>query len=155
LPPDTAVWNRVERIAREVFRAYNYHEIRTPILEEEQLFARGVGADTDIVSKEMYAFEDSRWPAAGSSARKHGLGDSRLHRNSTTSAHVPARARRKAVTGSFFRSARKRSAGIPFIDPEGRKGVGTPGMFCDVDASQICRRETFCPFSRTGSANSL
>ena len=58
LPPDTAVWNRVEQCAREVFRAYNYHEIRTPILEEEQLFARGVGADTDIVSKEMYAFED-------------------------------------------------------------------------------------------------
>ncbi|HVV44013.1 MAG TPA: histidine--tRNA ligase, partial [Bryobacteraceae bacterium] len=45
-------------IAREVFHAYNYQEIRTPILEEEQLFARGVGADTDIVSKEMYAFED-------------------------------------------------------------------------------------------------
>lgn len=58
LPPDTAVWNRVETIAREVFRAYNYQEIRTPILEEEQLFARGVGTDTDIVSKEMYAFED-------------------------------------------------------------------------------------------------
>ncbi|HVW10129.1 MAG TPA: histidine--tRNA ligase [Bryobacteraceae bacterium] len=58
LPPDTAVWNRVETIAREVFRTYNYQEIRTPILEEEQLFARGVGADTDIVSKEMYAFED-------------------------------------------------------------------------------------------------
>ena len=58
LPPDTAVWNRVERIAREVFRAYNYHEIRTPILEETQLFARGVGAETDIVSKEMYTFED-------------------------------------------------------------------------------------------------
>jgi len=58
LPPDTAVWNRVERLARDVFRAYNYHEIRTPILEEEQLFARGVGADTDIVSKEMYTFED-------------------------------------------------------------------------------------------------
>jgi histidyl-tRNA synthetase len=58
LPPDTAVWNRVERIAREVFRTYNYHEIRTPILEETQLFARGVGAETDIVSKEMYTFED-------------------------------------------------------------------------------------------------
>src|SRR5271169_3197595 len=58
LPPDTAVWNRVERIAREVFRAYNYHEIRTPILEETQLFARGVGAETDIVSKEMYTFDD-------------------------------------------------------------------------------------------------
>lgn len=58
LPPSTAVWNRVETIAREVFRVYNYHEIRTPILEETQLFARGVGADTDIVTKEMYTFED-------------------------------------------------------------------------------------------------
>ncbi len=58
LPPETAVWNRVERVAREVFHAYNYHEIRTPILEETQLFARGVGAETDIVTKEMYTFED-------------------------------------------------------------------------------------------------
>src|ERR1700688_4431534 len=58
LPPDTAVWNRVERIAHDVFRAYNYHEIRTPILEETQLFARGVGQETDIVSKEMCIFED-------------------------------------------------------------------------------------------------
>src|SRR3954463_4026618 len=58
LPPDTAVWNRVEQIAREVFRSYNYHEIRTPILEETQLFARGVGNETDIVSKEMYTFDD-------------------------------------------------------------------------------------------------
>jgi histidyl-tRNA synthetase len=58
LPPDTAVWNRVERIAHEVFQVYNYHEIRTPILEETQLFARGVGQETDIVSKEMYTFDD-------------------------------------------------------------------------------------------------
>src|ERR1700732_1946908 len=58
LPPDTAVWNHVETVAREVFRSYNYHEIRTPILEETQLFARGVGTETDIVSKEMYTFED-------------------------------------------------------------------------------------------------
>jgi histidyl-tRNA synthetase len=58
LPPATAVWNRVESAAREVFRAYNYHEIRTPILEETQLFARGVGEETDIVTKEMYTFTD-------------------------------------------------------------------------------------------------
>ncbi|MCU1259397.1 MAG: histidyl-tRNA synthetase [Bryobacterales bacterium] len=58
LPPQTAVWNRVERVAREVFQAYNYHEIRTPIVEETQLFARGVGAETDIVTKEMYTFAD-------------------------------------------------------------------------------------------------
>jgi histidyl-tRNA synthetase len=58
LPPASAVWNRVEAIAREVFRTFNYQEIRTPILEETALFARGVGEDTDIVSKEMYTFED-------------------------------------------------------------------------------------------------
>ena len=58
LPPATAVWNRVEAVARQVFRSYNYHEIRTPILEETQLFARGVGEETDMVSKEMYTFED-------------------------------------------------------------------------------------------------
>ena len=48
----------MEAVARQVFRAYNYHEIRTPILEETQLFARGVGEETDIVTKEMYTFED-------------------------------------------------------------------------------------------------
>src|SRR5664280_3931166 len=58
LPPSTDVWNRVEAVARAIFRAYNYHEIRTPILEETQLFARGVGAETDIVTKEMYTFQD-------------------------------------------------------------------------------------------------
>jgi histidyl-tRNA synthetase len=52
------VWNRVEAVARSIFRAYNYHEIRTPILEETQLFARGVGEETDIVTKEMYTFTD-------------------------------------------------------------------------------------------------
>ena len=58
LPPDTDVWNRVESICREVFALYNCHEIRTPIFEETQLFARGVGEDTDIVSKEMFTWED-------------------------------------------------------------------------------------------------
>ena len=58
LPPSSAIWNKVEAAARRVFAAYNYDEIRTPILEETALFARSVGEDTDIVSKEMYTFED-------------------------------------------------------------------------------------------------
>jgi len=58
LPPDTALWNFVEATVRDVFRLYNFHEIRTPIFEETQLFARGVGEETDIVSKEMYTWED-------------------------------------------------------------------------------------------------
>jgi len=58
LPPETALWNFVEAAVRDVFRAYNFHEIRTPIFEETQLFARSVGEETDIVSKEMYTWED-------------------------------------------------------------------------------------------------
>ena len=58
LPPSSSVWNHVERIAREVLRAYNYQEIRTPIFEQTELFSRGVGEDTDIVTKEMYTFAD-------------------------------------------------------------------------------------------------
>jgi histidyl-tRNA synthetase len=58
LPPDTALWNHVETVVREVFRAYNFQEIRTPIFESTELFARGVGEETDIVSKEMFTWED-------------------------------------------------------------------------------------------------
>jgi histidyl-tRNA synthetase len=58
LPPETALWTFVEETVREVFRAYNFHEIRTPVFESTELFARGVGEETDIVSKEMYTWED-------------------------------------------------------------------------------------------------
>src|SRR5712672_1545066 len=58
LPPETETWNFVEAAVRDVFRVYNFQEIRTPILEDLQLFQRSVGEETDIVSKEMFAWED-------------------------------------------------------------------------------------------------
>jgi histidyl-tRNA synthetase len=58
LPPETALWNHVEATARAVFARYAFGEIRTPIFEDTTLFARGVGEETDIVSKEMYTWED-------------------------------------------------------------------------------------------------
>jgi histidyl-tRNA synthetase len=58
LPPETALWNRVEQAAREVFATFGFGEIRPPVLEPTELFARAVGGDSDIVSKEMYTFED-------------------------------------------------------------------------------------------------
>src|SRR5271155_4068216 len=58
LPPETALWNFVETTVRDVFRVYNFHEIRTPIFEETQLFARAVGEETGVVSKEMFTWED-------------------------------------------------------------------------------------------------
>jgi histidyl-tRNA synthetase len=58
LPPASGVWNEVEAAARRIFHRFNYREIRTPLVEDTALFARGVGEETDIVSKEMYTFED-------------------------------------------------------------------------------------------------
>ena len=58
LPQDSALWLSVESVCRQVFEQHNYHHIRTPIVESTSLFARSIGADTDIVAKEMYTFED-------------------------------------------------------------------------------------------------
>lgn len=58
LPGEVEIWQAVEAKAREVFSAYNFSEIRIPILEKTELFSRSIGETTDIVEKEMYTFED-------------------------------------------------------------------------------------------------
>jgi histidyl-tRNA synthetase len=62
LPPESALWNRVEQTAREIFGTFGFAEIRLPIFERTELFARSVGQETDIVSKEMYVLEDHELP---------------------------------------------------------------------------------------------
>ena len=58
LPDEVGSWHAIEAAARELFARYGYREIRTPVFEQTELFARGIGAETDIVSKEMYTFAD-------------------------------------------------------------------------------------------------
>ncbi|MFC4738229.1 histidine--tRNA ligase [Bacillus daqingensis] len=58
LPGEAEKWQLIEAKARDICRRYNYKEIRTPIFEQTELFARGVGDTTDIVQKEMYEFKD-------------------------------------------------------------------------------------------------
>lgn len=58
LPPDVHIWQRVESLAKEVFSAYGFQEIRPPVIESTGLFARSIGETTDIVEKEMYTFPD-------------------------------------------------------------------------------------------------
>jgi histidyl-tRNA synthetase len=75
LPPETALWNQVEQTAREVFASFHFGEIRPPIFESTELFARAVGGDTDIVGKEMYTFSDqpaSTSPTAPSEEKGSG-----------------------------------------------------------------------------------
>ena len=58
LPRDTSLWNRIEQTARDVFATYGFGEIRPPVFEHVELFTRSIGEETDVVSKEMYRFED-------------------------------------------------------------------------------------------------
>ncbi len=58
LPPETALWNRVEQTAHEVFGTFGFGEIRVPVFEATELFARSIGLETDVVSKEMYSIPD-------------------------------------------------------------------------------------------------
>jgi histidyl-tRNA synthetase len=58
LPEAVERWQRIESAARDVLHAYGYREIRLPIVEKSELFARSIGSQTDIVEKEMYSFED-------------------------------------------------------------------------------------------------
>jgi len=73
LPPETALWNRVEENARHVFGTFGFGEIRPPVFEPTELFARAVGGETDIVSKEMYTFADQTGQSeeASSLATRH------------------------------------------------------------------------------------
>ena len=84
LPPDTALWNQVEQTAREVFATFHFGEVRTPIFEPTELFARAVGGDTDIVGKEMYTFSDQPTSTSPTPpSEEKGSGDSSASQSSS------------------------------------------------------------------------
>ena len=60
LPGESAIWQQLAAEARKKFSTFGFEEIKTPIVERTELFSRGIGQETDIVSKEMYSFEDSK-----------------------------------------------------------------------------------------------
>ena len=133
LPGEVEIWQAVEAKAREVFSAYNFSEIRIPILEKTELFSRSIGEATDIVEKEMYTFEDrDEWksgeldtsrreqPKLDAQAGRNRRGRARLRRvgdvqeqnrcaSSTTWVRCSAASgRKRAGCASFTRSAPKR-----------------------------------------------
>src|SRR3954467_11519549 len=72
LPDESARWQAIERIARETAALYHFSEIRTPIFEHSELFHRGVGEGSDIVSKETYTFNDRGVPPTSITLRPEG-----------------------------------------------------------------------------------
>jgi histidyl-tRNA synthetase len=131
LPPQTARWQRVEAVLREVAGRYGYQEIRTPVIEHSDLFYRSIGEQTDIVEKEMYTFTDNNGdsltlrPEATASCVRAGNEHGLLH-NQT---------QRFWYTGPMFRHERPQKGRYRQFHQFGIEALGWPGP--DIDAEII------------------
>ena len=120
LPPETSRWQWVESVAREVFDLYGYKEIRLPLLERTELFARSIGADTDIVAKEMYTFPDRKGdsltlrPEATASVVRAVL-ENRLEKG--------AGVKKFYTLGPMFRYERPQKGRFPPVLPDQLRGL--------------------------------
>jgi histidyl-tRNA synthetase len=136
LPAEVTMWQHVERVARSVFEAYGYDEVRVPIVEHTELFKRSIGEFTDIVEKEMYSFEDTG-------------GDSLTLRPEATAGIV-----RAAISNGLLRGARHKlwCMGPMFRHERPQKGryrqfyqmdleaLGFPGPDVDIELIALTAR---------------
>ena len=132
LPAETPVWQWLEDIVRRVLQAYGYGEIRMPLLEKTELFARSIGEVTDIVEKEMYTFPDrngeslSLRPEATASCVRAAITHGLLHNQQ----------HRLWYAGPMFRYERPQKGRYRQFHQIGAEAYGFPGP--DVDAELIC-----------------
>ena len=131
LPPATARWQYLERAIQAVLRQYGYREIRLPLVEKTALFARSIGAETDIVAKEMYTFNDrngdslSLRPEGTAGCVRAGIEHGLLH-NQT---------RRLWYGGPMFRHERPQKGRQRQFHQIGVEAFGLAGP--DIDAELI------------------
>lgn len=133
LPGETEAWQKVEGVARALLDRYGFREIRTPIFEATELFARGVGASTDIVRKEMYTFasgEDSitlRPEMTASVVRafiQHGL------------SRVPGMERLYYI-GPMFRRERPQKGRLRQFHQIGVEALGSEDPYIDAETIEM------------------
>ena len=136
LPAEIGTWQHLERVARAVFEAYGYEEMRVPIVEHTELFQRSIGEHTDIVEKEMYSFQD--------------IGGDRL----TLRPEATAGIARAAISNGLLRGARHKlwCLGPMFRHERPQKGryrqfyqfdleaLGFPGPDVDIELIALCAR---------------
>ena len=136
LPPESARWEWLEAKARETMALFAYRNVRTPILEQTHLFVRGIGEVTDIVEKEMYAFEDR--------ADKHGQAEHLALRPENTAGVVRAAiehnllydgGKRLWYAGPMFRREKPQRGRLRQFHQIGAEALGFAGP--DVDAELI------------------
>ena len=123
LPPETALWNQVEQTAREVFSSFHFGEIRPPIFEPTELFARAVGGDTDIVGKEMYVLTRSSLERVR--RVEDGLQEPILQRP------LPVRLQRSV---GRFEDGESKDTRLEVVDVKTLTGLKRPEMHCDLNS---------------------
>ncbi len=137
LPDESPIWDLFENTVESVLKSYGYQRIRTPIVEETALFARGLGEVTDIVEKEMYSFEDSL------------NGDKLTLRPECTAGVVRAvlehnltynGSKRLWYTGPMFRHERPQRGRYRQFHQIGAEAIGFPGPDIDAELILLCRR---------------
>ena len=131
LPEESCRWQYVERKITQILNNYGYQEIRLPILEKTELFARSIGEQTDIVSKEMYSFEDRNGdsltlrPEATASCVRAGLEHGLFHNQTQKLWYM----------GSMFRHERPQKGRQRQFHQIGVEAFGFDGP--DIDAELI------------------
>ncbi|MBF0184453.1 MAG: histidine--tRNA ligase [Magnetococcales bacterium] len=136
LPEESPAWRLLEESARQIFTAYGYREIRTPIFERTELFARAVGATSDIVEKEMYTFADRGGESIslrpeGTAAVVRAFIENNLHRSLPWAVYY---------MGPMFRYERPQKGRYRQFHQMGCELFGAPGPLADAEMMAMVLR---------------
>lgn len=130
LPEEIKYWQFVEAKARELFEIYNFKELRTPIFEATELFTRGIGANTDIVSKEMYTFQDRK----GRSLTLRPEGTASIVRSYLeNNMHASSSVNKLWYQGPMFRYERPQAGRYRQFYQMGCEILGANNAYCDSE----------------------
>jgi len=136
LPGDMHFWHRLERTVREVFSAYGYSEIRIPVVEKTELFARAIGDSTDVVEKEMYSFLDRN----GDSLSLRPEGTAGVVRAVLQNGLLYGPSIRLWYMGPMFRRERPQKGRTRQFHQVGAEVFGAPGPDIDAELLAMCQR---------------
>jgi histidyl-tRNA synthetase len=136
LPDAVQRWQRIEAIARDVLHAYGYREIRLPIIEKSELFARSIGSLTDIVEKEMYSFEDR----SGENLTLRPEGTAGCVRAGIENGFLHNQIQRLWYAGPMFRHERPQKGRYRQFHQIGVESFGIESADLDAELIMMCAR---------------
>lgn len=134
LPVDISKWQYLEKLLKKTFQLFNYKEIRTPIFEETALFARGIGEETDIVSKEMYTFKD-RSETSITLRPENTAGVVRAFIEQSLGAQQPLN--KLYYIGAMFRQERPQAGRLRQFHQFGAEALGSTSPLLDAEMIQV------------------